>query len=80
MSDRPELSSQDPVVAALADRIVALLEERGPDRTICPSEAARAVWADTRDDTVEQGGEGWRALMEPAREASSLLRERGCWS
>jgi len=41
----------------LAAAVVTLTGHRGPDRTICPSDAARAV-----------GGEGWRALMETARE------------
>jgi hypothetical protein len=36
------------------------------DGTICPSEAARAV-----------GGEDWRDLMEPAREAARLLARAG---
>lgn len=34
--------------------------------SICPSEAARAV-----------GGEDWRALMEPAREAARRLARAG---
>lgn len=34
--------------------------------SICPSEAARAV-----------GGEDWRPLMEPAREAARILARAG---
>ncbi len=36
------------------------------DGSICPSEAARAV-----------GGEQWRELMEPAREAARILARTG---
>ncbi len=50
----------------LEQTILALLEERAPGKTICPSEAARAV-----------GGDGWRDLMGPAREAAQRLTERG---
>jgi hypothetical protein len=42
--------------------IVRLLDGRGAGRTICPSEAARAVDADA-----------WRELMEPARRAARRL-------
>ncbi|WP_090047755.1 DUF3253 domain-containing protein [Lentzea fradiae] len=46
--------------------ILALAAERGPDKTICPSEAAREV-----------GGDGWRDLMGPARSAARELARRG---
>jgi Protein of unknown function (DUF3253) len=46
--------------------IVELLEQRREGATICPSEAARAV-----------GGEDWRPLMEPAREAARRLVKQG---
>lgn len=49
--------------------IVELLESRAPDATICPSDAARAVY-DGNDD-------GWRALMEPARRAARRLVAAG---
>ncbi|MDF2992655.1 MAG: S-adenosylmethionine:tRNA-ribosyltransferase-isomerase [Microbacterium sp.] len=39
-----------------------LLAERDAGKTICPSEAARAV-----------GGEEWRDLMQPARDAAREL-------
>ncbi len=48
--------------AALEDAIVRLLVERGVGKTICPSEAARAV-----------GGAEWRAHMPAAREAAGRL-------
>jgi Protein of unknown function (DUF3253) len=46
--------------------IVELLEQRREGATICPSEAARAV-----------GGEDWRPLMEPARDAARRLVKQG---
>ena len=56
--------------AALEASILELLAERGRDKTICPSEAARAVGgADTRRD--------WESLMEPARAAARRLVAAG---
>jgi len=50
----------------LQQAILRLLNERGPGKTICPSEAARAV-ADSDDRTL------WEPLMDPARAAASQL-------
>ncbi|MFD5100235.1 DUF3253 domain-containing protein [Streptomyces albidochromogenes] len=47
--------------------ILELLERRGPSKTICPSDAARAVYE----------GDGWRALMEPVRRAAGRLVTAG---
>jgi hypothetical protein len=47
--------------------ILALLAERAPGRTICPSEAARAL----------AGDDGFRPLMEPVRDAARELVARG---
>lgn len=52
--------------AALEQTILRLLRERGAGKTICPSEAARAV---AGDDTRE----AWEPLMEPARAAARRL-------
>lgn len=55
--------------AALERAILRLLAERGAGKTICPSEAARAV-----------GGEEkamWEPLMEPARAAARRLVAQG---
>ncbi|WP_329791192.1 DUF3253 domain-containing protein [Lentzea sp. DG1S-22] len=46
--------------------ILDLAGARGPAKSICPSEAARAV-----------GGEGWRELMDPARAVARRLAARG---
>lgn len=54
------------VAQRLERAILDLLEARGPGKSICPSEAARAV-----------GDEGWRDLMEPAREVARELAAQG---
>jgi len=59
-----------PVDRELEKSILSLLEGRARGATICPSEAARAVSGDGRDDA-------WRALMEPARRASRRLVAAG---
>ncbi len=55
---------------ALEAAILALLAERGRDKTICPSEAAKAVGGnETR--------QSWEGLMEPARAAARRLVAAG---
>lgn len=49
--------------------ILELLDGRAPSATICPSEAARAAY--------DGDGDGWRALMEPARRAARRLVTAG---
>lgn len=49
--------------------ILALAEARGPGRTICPSEAARAL----AGDRPEQ----WGPLMQPARRIAIRLMKEG---
>lgn len=53
-----------------ADRLAAamrtLLRHRDPDKTICPSDAARVV-----------GGSAWRQVMEPARAVARMLADAG---
>jgi Protein of unknown function (DUF3253) len=50
----------------LAATIRTLLQHREPDRTICPSDAARVV-----------GGPGFRRLMPLAREVAAGLADEG---
>ncbi len=54
------------VDGALEQAIDRLLDQRRPDATICPSEAARAV-----------DPEGWRELMPAARAAARRLAAAG---
>jgi hypothetical protein len=46
--------------------ILDLTRERGPAKSICPSDAARAV-----------GGDDWRDLMEQARDVARDLARTG---
>lgn len=48
------------------DCLLALVQKRGPHKTICPSEVARAL-----------GGEDWRALMEQVRAVGTELVKAG---
>jgi hypothetical protein len=50
----------------LRTAILRLARDRGPAKTICPSDAARAV-----------GGDGWRDLMDEARDAARQLARAG---
>ena len=56
----------DDVDRALEEAIGRLLDQRRPEVSICPSEAARAV-----------DPEGWRDLMPAARAAAGRLAAAG---
>ena len=58
---------------ALEEAILRLLRERGAGKTICPSEAARAVGG----EAGEKNAAAWEALMEPARAAARRLVAAG---
>ncbi|MFD9027282.1 DUF3253 domain-containing protein [Streptomyces parvulus] len=60
---------EERTVRRLERAVLELLERRSPDATICPSDAARAVY--------EGDDDGWRDLMEPARRAAGRLAEAG---
>ena len=62
----PHAGPVDDVDRRLERAIGALLDDRRPEATICPSEAARAV-----------DGQGWRALMPAARAAAGRLADAG---
>ncbi|WP_420104205.1 DUF3253 domain-containing protein [Bosea sp. (in: a-proteobacteria)] len=49
--------------------MLRLVAQRGPDKTVCPSEAARAVGGDHPD--------GWGPLMQPARKVAVRLMKEG---
>jgi hypothetical protein len=53
--------SEDEIAATL----VALVRERGRGKTLCPSDAARALRAD------------WRPLMPAVRATAAKLQQRG---
>ncbi len=52
--------------AAIEAEIERLVAQRGPGRTICPSEAARSL-----------APEAWRPLLGPVREAAARLALAG---
>lgn len=60
------MGSVDDVDLRLERVIGELLDQRRPEATICPSEAARAVAPD-----------GWRELMPAARAAAGRLAAAG---
>jgi hypothetical protein len=60
-------SPPEDIDAELERTILSLLEDRAPTSTICPSDAARAVGT----------ADGWRSLMDPARNAARRLVEAG---
>ncbi len=55
-----------PIRQQLKSSLRALAEHRGPDRSTCPSDAARAV-----------GGDNWRDLMADTREVARELAKSG---
>jgi hypothetical protein len=70
LGERGEPWWEPPSDAGRRERLVAatrsLLAHRGPERSICPSDVARAV-----------GGDGWRTLMDPARDVARDLAADG---
>lgn len=61
---------------ALEAAILHLLDGRGRDKTICPSEAARAVAAHANLNAADDPAT-WQPLMEPARAAARRLVAAG---
>jgi hypothetical protein len=53
----------------IEETILALVEERGPGKTICPSEVARAIAGDKPDE--------WSRLMGPVRQVAVRLMKQG---
>lgn len=52
--------------AAIARAILELCAARGPEKSICPSEAARRLWP-----------EGWRARLDEVRRVGAALAADG---
>jgi hypothetical protein len=62
------VSATDPDTEKRArDAILELLDARGPEKTICPSEAARALAGDA----------DFRPYMDPVRDAAAKLADAG---
>lgn len=54
---------------ALETELLRLVASRGPDKTACPSEAARTIGGDHPD--------GWGPLMTPVRKIAVRLANEG---
>jgi hypothetical protein len=63
------MSATEPNHTALEDTLLALAAARGPDKTFCPSEAARALGGPHPD--------GWGQLMTPVRRMAVRLAHEG---
>jgi len=61
-------------IAAASDAIMRLCRGRGPDKSMCPSEAARAVAVDLG---IAAGADAWRDLMPTVRAAADDLVRQG---
>jgi hypothetical protein len=70
LGERGEPWWEPPSASGRAERLGAvtltLARHRAPDRTICPSDVARAI-----------GGDGWRSSMEAVREVVRDLARQG---
>jgi len=66
--NRPQMMTK-PDDSAFEATILKLAAERGDGRTICPSEAARALGGDHPD--------GWGPLMQPIRRIAVRLMKEG---
>ena len=62
----PAAAAPDPIETS----ILALTAARGPEKSICPSEVARALQPGPQQD-------GWQRLMTPVREAAIRLAKAG---
>lgn len=51
---------------SIAETILTLATGRGAEKSICPSEVARALWPDD-----------WRGMMDSVREEAFRLRDEG---
>lgn len=58
-----------PDEAVIAETLLRLVAERGADKTVCPSEVARALGGPHPD--------GWGPLMQPVRRAAVRLMKDG---
>lgn len=58
-----------PDTTTLEETILRMAGERGHDKTICPSDAARSIGGDRP--------EGWAPLMQPIRRVAVRLAKEG---
>lgn len=72
---RHEDASSEDGLDPLAETILALLAEKGPEGTITPTDAARA-YAATRPE-AKKSRELWRRYLPAARQQALFLARRG---
>ncbi|GJE28201.1 DUF3253 domain-containing protein [Methylobacterium organophilum] len=58
-----------PADSAIEETLLHLVTERGADKTVCPSEVARALGGPHPD--------GWGPLMQPVRRVAVRLTKEG---
>jgi hypothetical protein len=63
------MSSESIDISALETSMLSLIAERGPEKTICPSDVARAVSGGHPDQ--------WGPLMQPIRKVAVRLAGEG---
>lgn len=66
----PEVRPPAPGATTIEAMILSLVTARGREKSICPSEVARAL-------TPGALQEGWQSLMTPIRQAASRLSRAG---
>jgi hypothetical protein len=64
---RSEIVTDVPNIEQLKTTILKLVNERGPEKTICPSEVARKLGEDS----------DWKKLMHPVHKAARELHKSG---
>ncbi len=62
-------NDQNPMAYNIETTLLRLIGERGPDKTICPSEAAIAI--------AGKEGEAWGAMMPQVRRVAVRLANEG---
>jgi hypothetical protein len=62
--------TSDDSVSAAETAILTLVMQRGPDKSICPTDAARALAGNPPDDS-------WRRSLAPIRQAAKRLAAAG---
>ena len=60
---------EQPAAKTIEDTLLRIIAERGPDRTIDPTEVARELAGSHPD--------GWGPLMQPIRRSAVVLAEQG---
>jgi len=62
-----EKADHSSITKDVREMILIMVQRRGPEKTVCPSEVARALWK----------GSEWRGMMELVRSVGWGLAEEG---